>query len=218
MERQKTTAQTIQLILTAAERVVLRDGVMCLTVEAVAREAKLSKGGVLYHFATKESLIQAMLDRLIRYCEQEIAQHQQNDTAPGGWTRAYVRKTLAPLTSYPGEAAFPKSKEVGAGLIVAAATNPKLLEPLRKRFRTWQRAIERDGISPTRATVIRLAVDGLWLADVLGIWSLSGKLRQQVLNELTRLTRDTSQEDGTPGEGRRADALTRSRRRRDGHP
>jgi len=217
MERQKTTAQTIQLILTAAERVVLRDGVMCLTVEAVAREAKLSKGGVLYHFATKESLIQAMLDRLIQYCEQEIAQHQENDTAPGHWTRAYVRKTLAPLTSYPGEADFPKSKEVGAGLIVAAATNPKLLEPLRKRFRTWQRAIERDGISPTRATVIRLAVDGLWLADVLGIWSLSDKLRRQVLNDLIRLTRDTGQGEGAPGEGRRADALTRSRRRRDGH-
>jgi len=216
MERQKTTAQTIQLILTAAERVVLRDGVMCLTVEAVAREAKLSKGGVLYHFATKESLIQAMLDRLIQYCEQEIAQHQQNDTAPGRWTRAYVRKTLAPLTSYPGEAAFPKSKEVGAGLIVAAATNPKLLEPLRKRFRTWQRAIERDGISPTRATVIRLAVDGLWLADVLGIWSLSDKLRRQVLNDLIRLARDPGQAESAPREGSRADAVTR-RRRRDSH-
>jgi len=216
MERQKTTAQTIEIILTAAERVVLRDGVMRLTVEAVAREAKLSKGGVLYHFATKESLIQAMLDRLIQYCEQEIAQHQQNDTAPGRWTRAYVRKTLAPLTAYPGEADFPKSKEVGAGLIVAAATNPKLLAPLRKRFRTWQRAIERDGISPTRATVIRLAVDGLWLADVLGIWSLSSKLRRQVLNELIRLTRDTGQAEGSPREGSRADASTR-RRRRDGH-
>ena len=117
MQPSKTTSSTIDLILTAAERVALRDGVLRLTVEAVAREAKLSKGGVLYHFATKESLIQAMLDRLIRYCEQEIAQHQQNDTAPGRWTRAYVRKTLAPLTSYPGEAAFPKSKEVGAGLI-----------------------------------------------------------------------------------------------------
>ena len=73
----------------------------------------------MYHFATKESLIQAMLDRLIQYCEQEMEQHQQNDVAPGRWTRAYVRKTLAPLTTYPGEAAFPKSKEVGAGLIVA---------------------------------------------------------------------------------------------------
>ena len=198
MTRPKTPTLTIDLILTAAERVALRDGVLRLTVEAVAREAKLSKGGVLYHFATKESLIQAMLDRLIQYCEQEIAQHQQNDAAPGRWTRAYVRKTLAPLTTYPGEAAFPKSKEVGAGLIVAAATNPKLLEPLRKRFRTWQRAIERDGISPTRATVVRLAVDGLWLADVLGIWSLSDKLRRQVLNELIRLTCETNRKRARP--------------------
>jgi AcrR family transcriptional regulator len=216
MERQQTPIPTIDLILTAAERVALRDGVLHLTVEAVAREAKLSKGGVLYHFATKESLIQAMLDRLIQYCEQEIAQHQQNDAAPGRWTRAYVRKTLAPLTTYPGEAAFPESKEVGAGLIVAAATNPKLLEPLRKRFRTWQRAIERDGISPTRATVVRLAVDGLWLADVLGIWSLSDKLRRQVLNELIRLTRETHQEKGAPRESNRAGTVTR-RRRRDRH-
>jgi AcrR family transcriptional regulator len=215
MERQPTPIPTIDLILTAAERVALRDGVLHLTVEAVAREAKLSKGGVLYHFATKESLIQAMLDRLIQYCEREIAQHQQNDAAPGRWTRAYVRKTLAPLTTYPGEAAFPKSKEVGAGLIVAAATNPKLLEPLRKRFRTWQRAIERDGISPTRATVVRLAVDGLWLADVLGIWSLSDKLRRQVLNELIRLTRETHEEKGAPSASNRAGTVTR--RRRDRH-
>jgi AcrR family transcriptional regulator len=213
MQRQKTTAPTIDLILTAAERVALRDGVLRLTVEAVAREAKLSKGGVLYHFATKESLIQAMLDRLIQYCEQEMAQHQQNDAAPGRWTRAYVRKTLAPLTPYPGEAAFPKSKEVGAGLIVAAATNPKLLEPLRKRFRTWQRAIERDGISPTRATVVRLAVDGLWLADVLGIWSLSDKLRRQVLNELMRLTCETGQGKGAPRASNHTGTVTRRRRR-----
>jgi AcrR family transcriptional regulator len=216
MTRPKTPTPTIDLILTAAERVALRDGVLRLTVEAVAREAKLSKGGVLYHFATKESLIQAMLDRLIQYCEQEITQHQQNDATSGRWTRAYVRKTLAPLTPYPGEAAFPKSKEVGAGLIVAAATNPKLLEPLRKRFRTWQRAIERDGISPTRATVVRLAVDGLWLADVLGIWSLSDKLRRQVLNELIRLTCETRPEKGAPRESQRAGTVTR-RRRRDSH-
>ena len=124
-----------------------------------------------------------------------------------------MRKTLAPLTTYPGEAAFPKSKEVGAGLIVAAATNPKLLEPLRKRFRTWQRAIERDGISPTRATVVRLAVDGLWLADVLGIWSLNDKQRRQVLNELTRLTRETKQKEGVSSESDRAGTVTRRRRR-----
>ena len=191
VKRQRSTTQTIDLILTAAERVVMRDGVMRLTIDAVAREAKLSKGGVLYHFGTKEALIQAMLERLIQYCEREIEAHQQHDSEPGSWTRAYVRKTSAPTLAYPGEADFPRSKEVGAGLVAAATTNPRLLDPLRERFQAWQQAIESDGIEPARATVIRLAVDGLWLAELLGIWSLDGELRQQVLDELIRLTRET---------------------------
>lgn len=216
MERRKTTAQTIDLILTAAERVVLRHSVTRLTLDAVAREANLSKGGLLYHFATKEALIQAMLERLIQYYEREIAQQQQDDTAPGRWTRAYVRTTIKPRLSYPGEADFPKSKEVGTALITAAATNPKLLEPLRERFRVWQQAIERDGIGSTRATVVRLAVDGLWLADVLGIWTPSDKLRRQVLQELIRLTRDVDQEGAPPMTKKRAPASMPSRSRRQG--
>jgi AcrR family transcriptional regulator len=191
--KQQPKPPTRDLILNAAERVVLRDGVMRLTLEAVAREATLSKGGVLYHFATKEALIQAMLSRLIQYCEHEIEAHRQQDPEPGGWTRAYVHRKFAPVLSYPGEADFPRSKEVGAGIIVAATTTPSLLDPLRERFRTWQQAIESDGIEAARATVVRLAVDGLWLAELLGIWSPGAELRQQVLNELIRLTQETRQ-------------------------
>ena len=190
MKRQRANTPTPDLILTSAERVVLRDGVMRLTLEAVAREAGLSKGGVLYHFGTKEKLIQAMLERLIQHCEREIETHQQRDPEPGGWTRAYVRKTAEPTLPYPGMADFPRSKEVGAGLVVAATTNPHLLDPLRERFRAWQGAIERDGIDPVRATIVRLAVDGLWLAELLGIWSPSVELRGQVLDQLLQLTRE----------------------------
>lgn len=193
MKRQKPKTPTPDLILNAAERVVLRDGVMRLTLDAVAREAALSKGGLLYHFATKEALIQAMLKRLIRYCEHEIETHRQHDTAPGGWTRAYVRRKFAPVLPYPGEADFPRSKEVGAGIIVAATTTPSLLDPLRERFQAWQQAIEHDGIDAARATVVRLAVDGLWLAELLGIWSPDENLRAQVLNELILLTKETRQ-------------------------
>jgi AcrR family transcriptional regulator len=190
MKRHEPKTPTPDLILTAAERVTLRDGVMRLTLEAVAREAKVSKGGILYHFATKETLIRAMLERLIQYCERQIEAHQQRDAAPGRWTRAYVQKTGEPILSYPGEADFPRSKEVGAGLIVAATTNPRLLDPLRQRFQAWQQAIERDGIDPVRATIVRLAVDGLWLAELLGVWSPGVELRTQVLNQLIQLTRE----------------------------
>jgi len=81
----------------------------------------------------------------------------------------------------------------GAGLIVAATTHPRCLEPLRERFRAWQQAIERDGIDPVRATVVRLAADGFWLAALLGLWSPSRTLQQHVLHELIQLTRETPQ-------------------------
>ena len=50
-------------LLDAAERVVLREGAVNLTIDAVAKEAQVSKGGVLYAFATKDALIDAMFVR-----------------------------------------------------------------------------------------------------------------------------------------------------------
>ena len=52
-----TMNTTQQSIINAARRIVKRDGVAHLTIEAVERGAGFSKGGVLYHFPTKESLI-----------------------------------------------------------------------------------------------------------------------------------------------------------------
>ena len=49
-------------ILAATVQVALRDGVSAMTLDAVAREAGVSKGGLLYHFASKDELIAAMLE------------------------------------------------------------------------------------------------------------------------------------------------------------
>ena len=38
-------------------------GVAKLTLEAVAKEAGVSKGGLLYHFSNKEALIEGMIVR-----------------------------------------------------------------------------------------------------------------------------------------------------------
>lgn len=44
-------------ILAAARAVLLRDGIAAVTLEAVAREAGMSKTGLYYYFASKELLI-----------------------------------------------------------------------------------------------------------------------------------------------------------------
>ena len=53
-------------ILEAAERVVGDVGAARMTLEGVAQAAGVSKGGLLYHFPTKEALTEAMIERLVR--------------------------------------------------------------------------------------------------------------------------------------------------------
>jgi AcrR family transcriptional regulator len=51
---------------------VKRDGLAHLAIEAVAREAGFSKGGVLYHFPTKESLIEGMITSFLEAFEHDL--------------------------------------------------------------------------------------------------------------------------------------------------
>lgn len=44
-------------ILAAARTVLLRDGIASVTLEAVAREAGMSKAGLYYYFSSKEALV-----------------------------------------------------------------------------------------------------------------------------------------------------------------
>ena len=46
-----------------------------------------------------------------------------------------------------------------------------------------------DGIDPITATIVRLAVDGLWLSRVVGTDVVSSPLRDAVLECLTEMTR-----------------------------
>src|SRR2546427_10493234 len=50
-------------LLDAAEAVVVRQGISNLTLDAVAAEAGMSKGGLLDYFPTKDRLVEALLVR-----------------------------------------------------------------------------------------------------------------------------------------------------------
>jgi len=51
-------------------------------------------------------------------------------------------------------------------------------------YRTWQVRVESDGLPPALATVLRLAMDGLWFADLFGLAPPSGKLREEVISTI----------------------------------
>lgn len=177
---------TRQTILQAAYQLVQREGGDRLTLDAVAHEAGLSKGGLLYHFPTKDALVGGMVAHLIDQFERDLELARGKETpGPGSWLRAYIRASCN----------SPDEEINGAtALLAAVANNPSLLEPLRSRYDSWQMHTENDGVPPARATIIRLALDGLWFAELLDLAPPGGSLREQLITELLALTHETGED------------------------
>ena len=169
--------------MSAAEEVVLNDGVAHLTLDSAAAQAGISKGGVLYHFPTRAALISAMVERLGASFDADLERAGGSGGEPGDFTRAYVAATFAPL---PDESAL-RERRLGAAVIAGVASDAHLLEPLRERFASWQRSIEHDGIGSEVASLVRLASDGLWFCELLGLGTISEELRANVRSALEAL-------------------------------
>jgi len=161
-------------ILDAASRILVRDGGDAVTIAAVASEAGLSKGGLFYHFASKDALIAGLVDRFVAAFDAVL----DVPDSPGAATRAYLDATAAD--------ASPASQPVLA-LLAAALTSPVALDALRARYGAWQMRLENDGIDPAVATLVRLVADGLWLSDAFDLAPPSADLRSSVVRRLHAL-------------------------------
>ncbi|MCU0482567.1 MAG: TetR/AcrR family transcriptional regulator [Anaerolineae bacterium] len=168
MSKAETTKKHI---LEAANRVIQRDGVAKLTLETVAAEAKVSKGGLLYHFPNKNALIMGMIDYFLGNFEGILDQSKTDDPDPRDWLRGYVRSTFDMTNS---------QLDDSRALIAAVANQPELLARVREKYADWQALAESSGIDPALATVIRLAADGLWFTELLGINVISDDLYPRV--------------------------------------
>ncbi len=156
----KHTDSKRDLIVQTAAAIVMDVGVGQLTLDAVAQRAGISKGGMLYHFATKNALIVAMLEAYIVAFEASITQFMALDSNPRGrWLRAYVHATFTD--------SVPEVSLAAAGL-AALATNPELLDRLRNQWSLWMTHALADGVPPATARIVVAATDGAWFTQMVG--------------------------------------------------
>jgi AcrR family transcriptional regulator len=167
-----------QRLLHAANAIVMREGAGTLTLDGVAREAALSKGGVLYHFPTKNALLRAMVEGWLQEFDAAVeVAFAEEEERPGRWLRAFVRVSA----THHGP-----SRELAAPLLAAVAHDIGLLDLVRERTARWHlRAAE--GMDPARATLLRLAADGLFWSELLELAPPTGKLRARVVSQMLEL-------------------------------
>jgi len=176
MKQQNHPTTTRNDLLDAAGKIILKNGIEALTLEAIAREAGVSKGGLLYHFPSKKKLIQAMIARHIEVIDACLAEELKN--SKGNFIEAYIRASFIPQTD---------QNRVSSALVAATSHDPDLVEPLRDRFYKMQREITAAAVSPELGTLIRLALDGMWFAELFGFAPPEPALRAKMKATLLKI-------------------------------
>jgi AcrR family transcriptional regulator len=168
---------TRQKLLSASRQVAFDNGAASLTIEAVAKAAGVSKGAVLYHFASKDLLMSAVLESL--FDGFDLAVDMEMQARPkGGWLRAYLR------------ASFPQDRvgylaETNA-IFAIISLRPELRPAAQERFQRWHHRAQQDGLDPVTASLIRSAIDGLWYNEMFG-FSLDKEQRRNLLRRIEEL-------------------------------
>ncbi|WP_246351614.1 hypothetical protein [Deinobacterium chartae] len=71
--------------------------------------------------------------------------------------------------------------------MVAMAQEPSLLALVQPHHARWQACLEAHGLPTGAATLIRMAADGLWQAELLGLAASTPELRNRVISRLLEL-------------------------------
>lgn len=168
-----------EAILDAAEDVVVESGAVHMTLDAVCIRAGVSKGGLLYHFPSKEALIDSMLMRLVERFESARSKESEK-------MRADPRRDLkAHVTTFLSR--DKRMNRLCAAFVAAAAHNPNLITAAKHSYKQAFEKFVAAGIRRERAALISLAVDGLWLTKLLGVTPFNTREQKAIINELLKL-------------------------------
>lgn len=164
-------------ILLAASQIVASGGVGQLTLDAAAEAAGVSKGGLLYHFPSKEALIEGMIEQYITGFDRyvDLLMEDMPPETPGRWLRAFI------MASFDENAV---EQSLVAAVMAVVVNQPELMSHVRAQYTRWKQRAEQSGVSPTVADLIIAATDGYWYAHMLGFYTLDNERRQALRDQL----------------------------------
>lgn len=170
-----------QHILKSATDFILENSFNALTLDAVAKQAGISKGGLLYHFPSKKALLIGLTQYIFEQFTITFEEQAKHDPIEKGkWCRAYIAASKWDLEN---------NGELNVGIMAASTLDPNLSESMSQSYRYIQNKMETDGLDPGTATIIRLAIDGLYYSELFNLAPLHEKSQEAVIQQLTNMTK-----------------------------
>lgn len=168
-------------ILQAAIAVAERDGLAAVSIDSVAQQAGLTKGGLLYHFPNRHALLTGVYAYMAKQWDAEMEHALGTDPATATSLeklRAYIRVSGKPITR--AELVF----------LADAGANPEYSAPWSEVTNRWVPAIPRTP-TPSQdallALVAQFAADGLWGHSAFSDDPIPAHLRSLLINQIIQL-------------------------------
>ncbi len=175
-------------ILVAYEDLLIEAGERGATLDAVAARAGVSKGGLLYHFPSKDALSAGLVARLQELANDDVATMR---TAPAGPVDYLIRTSI--------DAASPLDRSLVATSRLAQADDPRASDALASIRSQWLTVITESVGDPAVARAIMLVSDGLYFNSAMlgmGVPDPADVSAEGIDGLLTVLTRLTTPSDG----------------------
>ena len=162
-------------LLDAALDLIAEEGVAALTYEALSARTGTSKGGLLYHFPSKDALLDALTERVVdRYAEARRATTDELPESPSRELKGYAIASLHNRS---------KADGASARLKLSGVWNRRVGKAYyARRFREMAAGMDRD-----RAAIVHLAVEGLWYMELAGVSPFTAMERRRIVLLLLRL-------------------------------
>lgn len=177
MDNTTRSERTRNAVIQAALAIIARDGPGQLTLDAIARESGISKGGLMHQFRSKEAVLKALMEHHVAYFEEFTRSY----LAEFGATQAQPHLAAAIATA---REALAKPNSVAFAVMGAVAQDPTLLSVPRELDATSVERIKAEAQDPDLATLRWLAARGLTTTAMLGMCPLSEAERARLFDRL----------------------------------
>lgn len=196
MDNATRSERTKAAVIAAALAIIARDGAGRLTLDAIARESGVSKGGLLHQFPTKRAVLAALLEQQADHYDSFAQAFREAHGAD------YAEPALAAQIAAYREV-MKGANSITSAILAAIAEDPTFLNPLQEREQASIALIREQAADPEQALSRLYSAQGLALSTILGLCPLSADARERMFEHLL----DESRWLNAPGDGRKSRQL-----------
>lgn len=143
-------------LLINTAKIIYEEGIQKLTINYLAKVSNITKGGVLYHFESKDNLLLQMNKMAIKKYEDILNHYISKLSGPSLFTRAYAYATLDFLKN-PETALLP-------AVFISSLEDGKSFELWKTTSENWNQKFQNDSGDPNKNLKLQLICDGIWFS------------------------------------------------------